>query len=167
MMMKTKVNVVSNWIRAGLSLLILLFSPFSQADILGKWEVDAELTIAFNRTHSHMGDLEGTILKCFSENSFLQISKTDFSFVTKEHNCSFKGKEYKMDHFESTHKYSNVFENDKIAILISKQEDGSRIGEVLHKIGRNTLWVYYAGESPEYDSHSRYYYRRVPTGEEH
>ncbi|MFV0478012.1 MAG: hypothetical protein ACK5ME_09275 [Parahaliea sp.] len=138
-----------------------IYSPYCNADILGVWKIDMDMTLDFNGKYAQLKDPEVQFLKCFSENSSFDISEKYFVFSTNEHTCSIAGNDTAIDSYEVKYEYRTLYENDEIVVLVSALDDGADFSQILHKINDELMWVYYSGESPEYDSHIRYYYKKI------
>jgi hypothetical protein len=152
--------------KAILLIVSMLFGAVSYADIQGKWEIDVDLTIEFNKVHYQTDRLETQLLKCFSASSYWKIGKENFLFVTKKNTCYFGDNATSIDEFYLEYKYKKIFENDDVLILSNNnKEDNSEFIEVIHWANKNLIWMYYPGEKPEYNSHVRYYYKKVLSGD--
>jgi len=142
-------------------LFAVLFSSTAYSDIQGRWVIDADLTLDFNSAHSGITDLEKELIRCMSSNSSLEISGSYFSFVVKKHSCSFGDKISTITDFDEKYKFKKIFENIDVVVLLSEDKEHNQSIDVIHQINEDLVWFYYPGDPPEYDTHLRYYYKRI------
>lgn len=139
---------------------LLSFSAIAFSDVQGKWIIDANLSIEFNSRHSDLDELEKEFLKCLSSNAFLRFDQHRIFNVIEEHDCLINNETRKIIGSEASIEYKKIFESDDILVFMTKDEENIESVETIYLVNENLLWVYYAGNKPEYNSHIRYYYRK-------
>ena len=133
----------------------------SRADIQGEWKIDNSLTTKFNNRFSRMSAEQEALIKCYSENSIFKISGDRFFLSVKGGVCPVNGNEILIDDYETEYKFEKIFENNSLVALMSKDEEDSEFVEIIHKVNDDLLWIYNSGGEPDYDSHVRYYFKKI------
>lgn len=130
-------------------------------DVDGRWVIDFEETNKFNNTHSNMSALKKALIKCQSMNLTLIYNGSESSLLSKEHYCSFGEKEAKIEGFERSNKYQKLYEDENMVVLLNNADEKNSYIDIINRVHDGLIWIYYSGESPEYDEHLRYYYKRT------
>jgi len=141
-------------------LLIVCGNPSVYADVVGKWKLDAEKTIVFNKENGKSSDLWMALLNCLAQHSTLEINSDRYIYSVKDHKCSHGGKSAVIEGYEVNYPYKIIMENINVTAMAIESEEGYESLGVIYKLKDDFIWIYYPGEPENYDSHIRHYYKR-------